>query len=364
MLVSIISFIFILGLLVLAHEFGHFITAKRAGVKVEEFGFGFPPRIFSWKKGETIYSLNLFPIGGFVKIYGEDGEKKEDISDKRAFWAQSLSRRALIITAGVIMNLLLAMILLSLGYWLGLPTVVDEGFNSGYLSQPQVQITQIAPNSPAEKADLRIGDVIQKMRFQNKEIEINKISEVQKFVDQYKGKEIILVIKRGENILEKKLIPRQNPPEGQGPMGVALLKTAIVAYPWYRAIVMGITSTLNLTIAILMALGGLLWQLISSGHWAGEMTGPVGIFVLTSQMSELGLIYLLQFTALLSINLAIINILPFPALDGGRLLFLLIEKLKGSPVSQKLEKTIHLIGFVILIILMLAITWRDILRFF
>ena len=358
MLTTIIVFILILGLLIFVHEFGHFIVAKRAGVKVEEFGFGFPPRIFGIKKGETIYSLNLLPIGGFVKIHGEEGKPTDKQSPKgsdkgRAFYNKPIRTRAVILVAGVTMNLLLAAFLLSIGYWLGLPAVIDDQTTD--LGGVRIQITQVAFDSPASQAGIKMGDII---------TQFNKVGDMQKFVDEHKGQEITLTIQRGDKILEKTLVPRVNHPENEGPLGIALARTAIVSYPWYRALIMGITSTINLTWLIIAALGGLLWQLIMTGRLAIEIAGPVGIFNLTGQAAQLGFIYLLQLTALISINLAIINILPFPALDGGRLLFLAIEKIKGSPVSQKIERLTHTVGFVILILLMIAVTWRDIVRIF
>ncbi len=358
MLTTIIVFILILGLLIFVHEFGHFIVAKRAGVKVEEFGFGFPPRIFGIKKGETIYSLNFLPIGGFVKIHGEEGkptdkQSPKDSDKRRAFYNKPIGIRAIILIAGVTMNLLLAAFLLSLGYWLGLPAMVDDQTTN--LEGVRIQITQVVFDSPASQAGIKMGDII---------TQFNKVADMQKFVDEHKGQEITLTIQRGDEVLEKTLVPRVSHPENEGPLGIALARTAIVSYPWYRALIMGITSTVNLTWLIMAALGGLLWQLMMTGRLAIEIAGPVGIFNLTGQAAQLGFIYLLQLTALISINLAIINILPFPALDGGRLLFLAIEKIKGSPVSQKVERIAHTAGFAILILLMIAVTWRDIVRIF
>jgi len=274
---------------------------------VEEFGFGFPPRIFGIKKGETLYSLNLLPIGGFVKIHGEEGKPTDRQSSKgsdkkRAFYNKPIRTRVVILVAGVTMNLLLAAFLLSIGYWLGLPAVVDD--QAANLEGARVQIVQVAFDSPASQAGIKMGDTITKF---------NTVEEVQYFVDKHKGEEITVVIQRGGKILEKNLVPRINHPEDEGPLGIALARTAIVSYPWYRALIMGISNTVNLTWFIMVALGGLLWQLIMTGQLAIEIAGPVGIFSLTGQAAQLGFIYLLQLTALISINLAIINVLPFPA---------------------------------------------------
>lgn len=365
MFATIIAFILIIGLLVFSHEFGHFIMAKRAGIKVEEFGFGLPPRLFSVKKGETIYSLNLLPIGGFVKICGEDGkEAGSPDNEGRVFYNKPVGTRAGIIVAGVAMNLLLAMILLSAGYVIGSPQAIEDN-QAGILENVQVQVAEVAADSPAAEAEINIGDAIKEIAFDNERIKVSKVEEMINFVDGHKGKEIALIIQRGEETMEKKILARENHPAEEGPLGVALVRTAIVSYPWYQAGFMGITSAVGLTGAVATALVRILWQLATTGRLRVDSAGgPVFIFTMTEQMAKLGFIYLLQFAALLSVNLAIINIFPFPALDGGRLMFLLVEKIKGSPVNQRIEKISHTVGFALLMLLIVVITWRDIIRIF
>lgn len=367
MFLTIITFIIVLGVLVFVHELGHFVVAKKSGVKVEEFGFGLPPRIWGIKKGETIYSINALPLGGFVKIYGENGHESEEerkVQKGRAFFDKPIWVRASILAAGVTMNLVLAAFLLGFGHWLGLPTVFEGEAPEG-AKNPRVQITQIAENSPADEAGLRMGDTILGIKGENSNVKnINNIEQLQVFTNKHQGAEVSLMIQRGEETIEKKLVPRKDPPEGEGEMGVALAKTAIVSYPWYQAIAKGVVRTVELTGFIIIALAGILWDLITVGRLAPEVAGPVGIFNITGQAAHLGFIYVLQLTAILSINLAIVNAFPFPALDGGRLIFLLVEKIKGSPVSQKVEAIAHTAGFVILILLVIAITWRDVIRFF
>ncbi len=360
---TILVFILIFSLIILVHELGHFITAKRAGVRVDEFGFGLPPRIFGIKKGETIYSINWLPLGGFVRIHGEEGKKKGDKDKHRAFYNKSSWTRAKILLAGVTMNFLLAAFLLGIAHWVGLPSIIT-GEESGDLNNTKIQITQVVTGSPADQAGLNTGDEFKSLIIGENTIQPEKVSEVQSFIQENKGKEISLIIQRGDQVLEKSLTPRIDHPEDQGAIGIGLAQTAIVSYPWYQAFYRGIATAVNLTWFIITAFGALLWQLITTGKLAMEIAGPVGIFDLTDQATQLGFIYILQFAAILNINLAIINAFPFPALDGGRLLFLLIEKIKGSPVNQKIERYSHLIGFLILIGLMVAVTWRDILRLF
>ena len=367
MLLTIIVFILTLGLLIFSHEFGHFISAKKAGIRVEEFGFGFPPRIFGIKKGETLYSLNLIPLGGCVKIYGEERPKKRKIRlkrDKKAFYSRPVWQRAIVIVMGVIMNLFLAVVLLSIVYGIGIPTVIENSSMASRAKNVQVQIIDIAKDSPAEKAGIKIGDTIQELKTQNSNLKVNEVEDIQKFIARYAGEETAVTIKRGKDILEKRITARISPPEGEGPIGVVLAKTGIIKYPWYTAILQGIKSTGQLIMTFLGLFYQLLKTLILKGVLIGELTGPVGIATMTSQMTKLGFVYILQFIAVISINLAIINAIPFPALDGGRLLFLAIEKIKGSPVSAKIEQLVNNMGFALLIILMIVVTFRDIVRLF
>jgi len=358
-MLTIIIFIIILGLLVFVHELGHFLVAKKNGVRVEEFGFGFPPRIFGIKRKETIYSINAIPLGGFVRILGEDGQDKDD---PHSFSAKKIWQRMTILIAGVLMNIILAIILLSLGNFIGLPTAVDDSEN---IAGAKVQITQVLGLSPAEISGLKAGDIIVKMAGLSGElVNITKVFQVQDFTSANQGKMINLVVERGKELIPIAITPRANPPAEEGAMGVGLARIVDISYPWYRAIYEGFISAFGLTWLIIKAIGALLWQLVSQGNVVEGIAGPVGIYNLTGQAAKMGFIYLLQLTVLLSINLAIINAFPFPALDGGRILFLLIEKIKGSPVSQRVEKAIHSAGFVFLIIVMLLVTIRDVIKLF
>jgi len=370
MLLSIIVFILILGLLIFSHEFGHFISAKKVGMKVEEFGFGFPPRLFAFKKGETLYSLNLIPLGGFVRIYGEQrpAESKllKKISKKlheRAFYNKPIWQRAIVLIMGVAMNLVLAAVVLSFVHGIGMPTIIDKEVEPS-AKNIQIQIVGVAPNSPAEQAGLKIGDSIDELKVKSQKLKVSEVEEVQKFVAGHTGEKVILNIQRGNKVLEKTLMPRISPPEGEGPMGIALAKTGIVRYPWHEAIWQGFKTAGQLIVTFVGLFYHLFKVLILKGALISELTGPVGIAVLTSQVTKLGLVYILQLIAIISINLAIINIIPFPALDGGRLLFLAIEKIKGKPVSARVENLINNLGFAFLLALMVLITFRDIAKLF
>lgn len=362
MILTIIVFILILGILIFAHEMGHFVAAKKAGVRVDEFGFGFPPRIFGIKKGETTYSLNLFPVGGFVRIYGEDATEKRTKS-KRAFYNKPIWQRVIITSMGVIMNLFLAAILLSIVFGIGVPSLVEQGQEANY-KNVQIQILETAKQSPAEEAGIKAGDAISTLYFEDKAVTVKELEDVQKFIAMHTGEEITVEIKRGKEIFQKNLIPRVSYPKDEGAMGIAMAKIGTISYPWYQAILKGFETTGKLFITIITLFYLLIKSLILEGKMIGEIAGPVGIFSLTSQMVKLGLVYILQFTAIFSITLAIINIIPIPALDGGRLLFLAIEKIRGKPLKPKTEQLANSIGFAIIILLMIVITFRDIIKLF
>ena len=359
MIIYLIAFLSLIGLIIL-HEFGHFILAKKFGVKVEEFGIFLPPRLIGKKIGETIYSLNLLPFGAFVKLYGEeDREKREYWSfTKKPIW-----QRALIVLGGVVSFWIISAILLSVVMGLGAPTAISDEENEN-LIDPKVQIAAIAPGSPAEEAEIKPGDTIKQLIINNQQLTINKVKEVQELTEKYKGEEVTLTIQRGKEIFDVRLVPRVSPPEGEGPMGVALVRTAIKSYPWYQAPIQGVIATGNLTMAVIQGWGQALVNAIKGLPTGVQLMGPVGILGLFAQVGQLGVNYFLQFIAIISIYIALFNILPIPALDGGKLLFLGIEAARKRPISQKIEQQITAIFFALLIALIIWVTIKDIARLF
>lgn len=375
MLLTIITFIVILGLLVLAHELGHFITAKRAGVRVEEFGFGLPPRLFGlyrdpktkkWKMAgiktktapTTIYSLNWILLGGFVKIKGEQGE---NAGEEDSFAHKSIGKRICIVSAGVIMNIILTIILFSFGYLIGMPRQIDETIDNRFakIRNEQIVITNVLKGFPADLAKIQQGDRI---------VEIDgklfiTIDEIQKYVNSKGNTPLNIRMRRDGKIYDLSLATKPLPKSENLGMGVELAKVGIVSYPWYIAGIQGVLTTLGFANEIVSAFFNLLKDLIISQRVTIELSGPVGIAVMTGEVTRLGFIYILQFTALLSLNLAIINFIPFPALDGGRALFLIIEKIRGKAVNAKMESIIHSIGLYFLLLLILAVTIKDVSRF-
>jgi len=372
-MLTAIIFIAVLGSLVLVHELGHFIVARRNGIKADEFGFGFPPRMFGVVKDDTtgkykiiwgsqevesahtIYSFNWLPLGGFVRIKGEDGQNKEEDS----FGSKSAWIRVKVLGAGVFMNFVLAWVLISLVFMIGASQPIDPSDRTEY-PDAKIQILEVKKNTPAESMGLRLGDEVLSIAGES----ITSLPQVTDIIQKNKGKNIEIHIRRLDAEMTLSGTPRTDYPSGEGSLGISFSETAVVSYPIHTALFHGLEATYNITWAILQAFGSMIAGLFGGpSNTPVDVTGPVGIVLLTKQMSDLGISYLLQFAAILSINLGIINVLPIPALDGGRILFVLIEKLKGSPVSRRVEGMIHQVGFILLLLLMLFITIRDFSQF-
>lgn len=351
-LLALISLVALMAL----HEFGHFIVAKAFKIKVEEFGIGYPPRIFGKKFGETVYSLNWIPFGAFVRIYGHE----ERLNEPRSFSTKPIWQRALVILGGVVSFWIIAAVIMSIVIALGVPSIIDDN-DTGY-ADAKVQIIELTKNSPALKAGVQIGDVIIKIGDRN----IDKVGDAQTIIQDNKGKEIILTVKRGTELIDIPVVPRVNYAPGEGSLGVALVRTALKSYPWYEAPVRGVEATYNLTYMTVAGWGNALKSVFTgNGVPQGvEVRGIVGIFDLFIKAGGMGVSYFLQFIAVISVSLAVLNILPIPALDGGWLVLLGIEKLKGKPINIKTERMINGIFFFLLIALMIFVTIKDIIRIF
>ena len=244
MFYTIIIFIIVLSVLVLAHEWGHFYVARKRGVRVEEFGIGFPPRLWGIKKGETIYSINWIPLGGFVRLKGEGGEDKNDID---SFAHKKVWERSLIISAGVIMNIMLAVFLLGIGYMFGIPQAIDENLPSyARVSEPSVSVVEVLENYPAKEAGVKLGDQILSINGE----EVLNTESLQNFLSDKKDQPLMFKIGRGEEILEKEVIP-VGLDNGSTGIGVGIINSAKVSYPWYAALWQGLITTLLLTKAII-----------------------------------------------------------------------------------------------------------------
>jgi regulator of sigma E protease len=358
MATTIILFIIVLSLLVFVHELGHFFVARKTGMRVDEFGLGFPPRMFSIKKKGTVYSINWIPLGGFVKIKGESGEHKDDAD---SFASKKPWQRFLVLIAGVTMNMVLAVILFSAGFMIGLPSVVHDDLPaSARVHESEITILNVAKDSSASLAGVVSGDVI--ASIDGKVFEKDSGARDYLKTNGENGVEMI-VQKEDESYETLSLVSEELLEIGTVGIGIGFVQTGVVSYPVHTAIVQGVVTTYQFTYEILKTFYELIKNLIVSGEAGAELSGPVGIAVMTGQVASMGFIYLLQFTALLSINLAIINILPIPALDGGRILFLLIEKVRGKAVNEKFEIVTHNLGFILLMLIIVVVTYKDFINF-
>ena len=342
-IITVIVFLGILAGLILAHELGHFVTAKASRVRVDEFGLGFPPRLLSIKRGETRYSLNMIPLGGFVKMAGE-----EDPKVPGSLASKGIGTRLLILSAGSLMNALLPLLLFSIAFMVPHDTLAG-----------QVVVEEVATNSPAASAGFESGDVILSIN----EKPVHNINDLQRNIYLNLGKEITFLIQHSDSTTEDiGVIPRWSPPEGEGAIGVAvrLLNPTVVSqhYPFWKAIPMGVGGCIE---AFVIFKNGILSMIIGTTPVA--VAGPVGIAQITAEVAKAGISPLLEFAAFLSINLALINIFPLPALDGGRIMFVLLEWVRrGKRISPKTENVVHLVGFILLMTAILIITYQDIIR--
>jgi len=346
-LITVVSFLVIIIVLTLAHELGHFVTAKISGIRVEEFAFGFPPRLFSVKRGETEYSINAIPLGGYVKMAGE-----EDPNIPSSLASKSIPTRILVLSSGSLMNLLLPLVLFSIAFMVP-HDVINE----------PVIIREVVLNSPAEMAGIRPGDTILSTNGRP----VDSRYDLSRAIQLYLGKEMSILVQHDDMTTELvQVTPRWQPPEGEGAVGIAFdVETALANRtitsehePFWRAIPTGVRTCIE---TMVLFKNGILSMF--AGTEQLTLTGPVGIAQLTGEIARAGMSPLLEFAAFLSINFAIINIFPLPALDGGRIAFVLLEWVRrGKRIQPKTEGLIHLIGFALLMAFFVAITFQDIVR--
>lgn len=349
-MLTFIVFIIILGLLIFAHEFGHFIVARRCGVKVEEFAFGFPPTLWKKEYKGTVYKINLLPIGGYVKMLGED----KKINNPHAFSSQKARKKLLIVIAGVVLNIVLAYIFLVTGYLIGMSPVAINPDTLGGHQTKQIIVSTVEDNSPAFGAGIKPGDLID--NFASAE-------EFAQFTNSNRGKTVALSISRGQSTQEVNIGLREDPDKLSLGVGLGGQGTK-VRLGHGGALVAAAREVWSFTVLA----GEFIWNLITSLFGKGSLAesakgvaGPVGIYSFTDQAVKLGFVYIIQWLAILSLNFGLINILPFPALDGGRAVFILLEGIvRKKVVREEVEGIIHMIGFVLLIALLIAVTYREI----
>ncbi len=342
-MVNILIGIVAISVIIFAHELGHFLTAKMAKVKVEEFGFGYPPRLLSFKRGDTIYSLNALPFGGFTKMAGE-----EDPAVANSLASKGIGTRLLVMSAGSLMNILLALFLFSLTFMI--PHDVVTG---------NVTVEEVSPDSPASMAGIEAGDVI--LSFNNKPV--TNSFDLSRYIQLNLGKQVSILVQHTDGTTQTvELTPRWKPPESQGAIGIKQetlnAATTRESYPFWRAIPLGANGLVETLILYKNGMVGVIM-----GAVPAEFMGPVGIVQATGEIAKYGIIPLLEFAALISLILGIFNLFPLPALDGGHAAFVLLEWVRrGKRISPKKEGLVHLIGFILLLALLVAVTFQDIIR--
>lgn len=389
MFTTILIAIAVFAVLIISHEWGHFIAARRNGIRVDEFGFGFPPRLgglrllrrksnadqklplkkWQWVLGSkeiteevrdenyeygTLYSFNLLPLGGFVKIKGENS-LESDVNDKDSFFTKKAWQKALVLCAGVAMNIAVAFVLIAVGMMVGLPQDIGNMEDVSRVKDRKINVLEVMNGRPAEAAGIKAGDAIVKVD----DLDRPRIKSMQEYADEHRDTPIVITVEREKELKTFTVTPTAASGTLKAGIGVGIIETGTVRYPWYEAIYKGFITTFKLLGAIIVAFYDLIKNLVT-GQGVGEgVSGPVGVVKMTGQVARMGFIYLLQFTAMLSLNLAVLNILPIPALDGGRLLFVIISTIIRRPVTPKIEQTAHVIGFCLLMLLVILVTGRD-----
>ncbi|MEN9649467.1 MAG: hypothetical protein RL094_434 [Candidatus Parcubacteria bacterium] len=360
-MITIILFLLVLTALVFVHELGHFLAARFFGVRVDEFAIGFPPRLFSKKYKNTDYSINLLPVGGYVKIYGEN---PEDAPTQDNLLVKPKWQQLVVLVAGVTFNIIFAWILLSLALMVGTKTSTD-GFPQQYVQSQSILISYVSPNSPAATAGLKTGDEIINVTGIDTVLATTSLSvaNIQKLTND-NGGSLTVTYKpaKGEEVKSVRVEPAAGLVEGKRAIGIAMSEVGEVKTGFFSSFYYGAKQTFFLTINIVVGLYGFFKDIVVGHPNFSEVAGPVGIANIVGDASRVGLAALITITAVISANLAVINLLPFPALDGGRIVVILIEAIRRKTLSPKIINYINMAGFFLLIALMVIITFKDILK--
>ncbi len=368
---SIIIFVIIITALIFAHELGHFLFAKLFKMRVDEFAIGFPPKIFSWKYGETTYSVNLIPFGGFVKIYGENNEEESIFSGKEpgrslSFSNQPRKNQILVLIAGIVFNILFAWMLFSTSLYIGAPTAAGPGETG------KLMISSVISASPAELSGLKPGDVITEIDLPNGQAGTAKIitnptpDDIKNVVAGSNGKSIALQIDRSGKVIPLNITPTKGI-SGESKdfaIGIEMVLVTIKKLSLVSSVLQGFQTTITSFKDTAIGIYSFLFQAVQAKANLGQVSGPVGIISIVGDASRFGFGYLLSFAAVISLNLAVINLIPFPALDGGRIFIVCIEAIRRKAIKARTINWINGIGFLILIIFMIVITYSDLSRIF
>ncbi len=361
---SIVLFIFVILVLVVSHELGHFLIAKYFKIRVDEFAVGFPPKLFSFLYGGTEYSINALPFGGFVKIFGEDYDTTDDtLGGAESFIHKPRSIQALVILGGVVANFFVAWVLFSSSFFLGVQTPLSpESEFRPYAENIIFTVTGVVPNSPAYASDFKAGDEIVSVSFGKEKLSTLTPLGVQEFISRHSDKAVSFELRRAGEIKTHTVAPKEGVVAGKFVIGIMMSDVGTVSLPPTIALKEGFISMYTMSVQTVNGFWGLIKGAVQGEKVFEQLTGPVGIVGLVGDAGRIGFSYLLSFTAFISINLAVLNLIPFPALDGGRLLFVGIEAVLGRPLNKKIFNLTNGIGFVLLAFLMVLVTYQDIIR--
>ena len=375
-MITFAVFFLILSLLVLIHEFGHFITAKKFGIKVEEFGFGLPPRVLGKQRGETLYSINALPFGGFVKLLGEDSEDEKANLDPRSFGAKSPWKRAIILVAGVTMNVLLGVAIYYVFFSitnfksLTIPLLYDYDFKFGQEKTVNTVISGFSEESLADDAGIKSGEAI--LEINNVPVyTLNDVKTQVKDKPNQKVKLLVMDVISLENTLRTVEVTTINGDKGEGLLGVGLSKAVTLSYQGNQRPLAGFYHDYNIMSYSAHTFGNIIKDSVREKDAtlvSSSVSGPIGIFGVVGSILDYGgkeaFLGIMDLTAILSLSLAFLNVMPFPALDGGRLVFVLFEALTKKKPSQKIETTIHKWGMLFLLLLIALVTIKDLTSIF
>lgn len=356
----VLLFIVILLVLIVGHEFGHLLMAKRAGMKVPEFGIGFPPKLWGTKIGDTEYTVNALPFGGFVRIVGEDAE---DSADPDSFVHKAKGAQALTLFAGPFANVVLGFAAFWVAFMFGMPSAVTAE-EAAALSDARVIVSEVLPGSPADDAGLLVGDTLVTLAQADITVPVQSPEDVTSTIAA-SPEPLTVTVRRGEEVKTVTVTPAAGviPDEpGRYAVGIGSVLVGNVVLNPFSALLQAGVATYNSLISIVAGLAGLVASAFTGAGSLESLTGPVGIAGMVGDAATLGVGQVLALAAIISLNLAVLNLLPFPALDGGRLLFLAIETLRGKSISSRTAGAVNTAGFAILILLMLVVTWNDIAR--
>lgn len=365
-----IIFIVVLAILIFVHELGHFLAAKACKIRVDEFALGFPPRVFGKKYGETDYVLNLIPFGGYVKIFGENPDE-ESISgpdNERSFVNKNRGLQAIVLSAGVLFNIILAWLLISFGFMFGTLAPVSEYENSGVIKDRKVIVLETLSESPAEKAGLKAGDIIKgvsnPLLSSNPLGENATVNDIQSFISKNSESELVMSVLRSGEIKKISVKPISGLIEDKVAIGISMEEVATVRLSFFKSLWEGGKSTILFTKLTASGLFDLITKAFTGKADFSQISGPVGIAGLVGDAARTGLTNLFNLIAIISINLAVLNFFPFPALDGGRLLFVGIEAIIRRRLNPKIMNYMNGIGFILLLVLMVIVTFKDVVKLF